>query len=77
MKIRVAAPPAADPHAGAPLQVRNEVRKKKLLAKQEKTLEQQLAALQQEIDDLVGPTVLIAFVLAYRYLFSSGRNWKP
>ncbi|KAG9049534.1 hypothetical protein FS837_010014 [Tulasnella sp. UAMH 9824] len=52
MKNRVAAPPAADPHAGAPLQVRNEVRKKKLLAKQEKTLEQQLVALQQEIDDL-------------------------
>ncbi|KAG9019543.1 hypothetical protein FRB90_000852 [Tulasnella sp. 427] len=52
VKNRVTGPVAVDPHAGAPLQVRNEVRKKRLLAKQEKTLEQQLAALQQEIDDL-------------------------
>lgn len=63
MKNRVSAPPAADPHAGAPLQVRNEVRKKKLLAKQEKTLEQQLAALQQEIDDLVRSAVQVSAIL--------------
>lgn len=46
-------PVTADPHAGAPLQVRNEIRKTKLLMKQEKMLEQELSTLQKEIDDLV------------------------
>jgi len=44
---------SADPHVAASLKVRNDVRKAKMLAKQEAMLKEELASIQQEIDDLV------------------------
>ncbi|KAG9015578.1 hypothetical protein FRB94_000183 [Tulasnella sp. JGI-2019a] len=52
LQNRLTAQPAGDQHAGAPLHVRNEIRKTKLLIKQEKMLQNELDTLQNEIDDL-------------------------
>ncbi|KAG8865163.1 hypothetical protein FRB96_000052 [Tulasnella sp. 330] len=52
LQSRLTAQPARDQHAGAPLHVRNEIRKTKLLVKQERMMQNELDALQNEIDDL-------------------------
>ncbi len=44
---------SADPHVAASLKVRNDVRKAKMLAKQEAMLKDELASIQKDIDDLV------------------------